>query len=132
MAPHVETVLGRGDLITAVVIPASRCARRSHYLKVRDRASFEFALASAAVGLDVEDDGLIVQARVAVGGVATTPWRLRQVEQALVGERVSRVVVSAAAGRAAEGAVARPGNAFKIELLKRTVARALQHVAGLA
>jgi xanthine dehydrogenase YagS FAD-binding subunit len=132
VAPHVETVLEAGDLVTTVFVPASRCARRSHYLKVRDRTSFEFALASAAVGLDVEDDGLIVQGRVAVGGVATKPWRLRRVEQALVGERLSALVLRVAAEHAAEGAIARPGNAFKIELLKRTVARALLQVGRLA
>jgi xanthine dehydrogenase YagS FAD-binding subunit len=131
VAPHVETVLAPGDLITTIFIPASRYARRSHYLKVRDRTSFEFALASAAVALDAEDDGLIVQARVAVGGVATKPWRLRQVEQALVGERVSARVMREAADHAANGAVATLGNAFKIELLRRTVARALLHVGGL-
>jgi xanthine dehydrogenase YagS FAD-binding subunit len=127
--PEIETVLEPGDLITTVVIAASRHAARSHYLKVRDRASFEFALVSAAVALDV-DGGAIRHARVAVGGVATKPWRLRQVEHALEGQRPSAGLFRAAAGLAADGAAPRVRNAFKVELLKRTVARALQTVGG--
>jgi xanthine dehydrogenase YagS FAD-binding subunit len=122
--PHLEHVLEPGDLITAVVIATSRHARRSHYLKVRDRASFEFALASAAVALDIAE-GTVREARVAVGGVATTPWRLKGVEQALIGQRVVAAVFRAAAARAADGAEPRAKNAFKVELIKRTVARAL-------
>ena len=129
--PHVETVLEPGELITAVVIPGSAHARRSHYLKIRDRASFEFALVSAAVALDTEGV-MIRQARVAVGGVATKPWRLRAVEEALVGQRMDEAVFHAAAGRAAEGAEPRAQNRFKVTLLQRTVERALQTVAGRA
>jgi xanthine dehydrogenase YagS FAD-binding subunit len=126
-APEVETVLEPGDLITAVLIPASAHARRSHYLKVRDRASFEFALVSAAVALDI-DTAVIRQARVAIGGVATKPWRLPAVEHALVGHRVDDELFHAAAARAADGAEPRRHNAFKVELLKRTVERALRTV----
>src|SRR5919199_1002000 len=72
--PHIETVLERGEVITAITVPASPVARRSHYLKVRDRASFEFALVSAAVALEMDGDR-IRQARVALGGVGTKPWR---------------------------------------------------------
>jgi xanthine dehydrogenase YagS FAD-binding subunit len=126
--PHIETVLEPGDLITAVTIPIAEHARRSHYLKVRDRASFAFALASAAVGLDVHD-GTIRQARVAVGGVATRPWRLRGVEDALSGRPLDHEVFHAAAERAADGAEPRGRNAFKVELIKRTVERALA-IAG--
>jgi len=129
--PHVETVLELGELITAVTIPATAHARRSHYLKVRDRASFEFALASAAVALDVEGDA-IRQARVAVGGVATTPWRLPQVEEALIGRPLTGEVLREAAARAAAGAEPRGLNAFKVTLLPRTVERALRVVGGLA
>ena len=128
-APDAETVLEAGDLITAVLIPASAHARRSYYLKVRDRASFEFALVSAAVALDV-DEGVIRRARVAAGGVATKPWRLPAVEQALVGQRIDDRLFHAAAALAAEGAEPRGHNAFKIELLKRTVERALRTVAS--
>jgi xanthine dehydrogenase YagS FAD-binding subunit len=125
--PHVETVLGRGDLITAVVIPASAHARRSRYVKVRDRASFEFALTSAAVALET-DAGVIRHARVAVGGVATKPWRLPRVEAALVGARAGDDALRAATARATEGAMPRGRNAFKVELLRRTIVRALQLV----
>jgi xanthine dehydrogenase YagS FAD-binding subunit len=128
--PHVETVLEPGDLITAIAIPASPHARRSHYLKVRDRASFEFALASAAVALEVED-GAIRSARVAVGGVATTPWRLRHVEAALAGRPLEARIVREAAALAAEGAEPREHNAFKVPLLRRTLERALRTVGGL-
>jgi xanthine dehydrogenase YagS FAD-binding subunit len=129
--PHVETVLEPGDLLTAVLIPASRPSTRSHYLKVRDRASFEFALVSAAVALDTEG-GTIRHARVAAGGVATKPWRLRQVEDALIGRSVHVDVFRAAAERAGDGAEPRRWNAFKVELLERTVERALQTTGGLA
>ena len=75
--PHIETVLEPGEVIAAITVPASPVARRSHYLKVRDRASFEFAVVSAAVALDM-DGGRIRQARVALGGVGTKPWRVPQ------------------------------------------------------
>jgi xanthine dehydrogenase YagS FAD-binding subunit len=129
--PHIETALAPGDLITAVVIPASPFARRSAYLKVRDRASFEFAIASAAVGLAL-DEGVIREARVAVGGVATKPWRLRHVEAALSGQRAGPAVFREAAAHAADGAEPRAQNAFKVELLRRTVARALAMAAESA
>jgi xanthine dehydrogenase YagS FAD-binding subunit len=127
--PHLETVLEAGDLITAVVIPASGHARRSHYLKVRDRASFEFAIVSAAVALEV-DGAMIRQARVAVGGVATKPWRLPAVEEKLVGHRVHEELFRVAAAHAADGAQPRAQNAFKVELLRRAVERALRTVAS--
>ena len=129
--PDVETVLAPGDLITTVVIPASRHARRSHYLKVRDRTSFEFALVSAAVALEV-DGAMIRQARVAVGGVATKPWRLPAVEAMLVGHRIHAELFAAAAARAVDGAEPRGQNAFKVELLRRTVERALRTVGSRA
>jgi xanthine dehydrogenase YagS FAD-binding subunit len=81
--PHIASVLEPGEVITAITVPASAAARRSHYLKVRDRASFEFALVSAAVALDM-DGPRIRQARVALGGVGTKPWRAPRVEEALV------------------------------------------------
>ena len=130
-APHVETVLEPGDLITAVTIPAAAHARRSYYLKVRDRGSFEFALASAAVALDVEG-ATIRAARVAVGGVATVPWRLRHVEEALAGRPLEAGTLHEAARRSADGAEPRGRNAFKVALLPRTVERALRTVGGLA
>jgi xanthine dehydrogenase YagS FAD-binding subunit len=104
--------------------------RRSGYLKVRDRKSYEFALTSAAVALDVAA-GTINAARVAVGGVATVPWRLPAVEQALKGQRPSAALWTAAAAHASDGAKPLAGNGFKVELLKRTVERQLAAVAGM-
>lgn len=128
--PHVETVLAPGELIAAIEVPASRAlAGHSHYLKVRDRASFEFALVSAAVALDTDGDR-IREARVAMGGVGTKPWRMRGVEQALAGARRDGAAYRTAAERAADGAVPRGRNAFKPELMKRTVLRALQIAGG--
>ncbi|HZD40630.1 MAG TPA: xanthine dehydrogenase family protein subunit M [Terriglobales bacterium] len=127
--PHIETVLGPGDVITSVLIPFSAHARRSRYLKIRDRASFQFALASAAVALDIKD-GIIKEARVAVGGVATKPWRLEQLERMLVGEPVSPELFRAAALRASEGAAPREQNRFKVTLIQRVVERALQMTGG--
>lgn len=129
--PHLDTVLERGELITAVLIPDSPFARRSHYLKVRDRASFEFALASAAVALDIDGD-TIHEAHVAVGGVAAKPWRLREVETALAGQRLSKDAIAAAANQAGHDASPRAGNAFKVELMRRVVERALLTAGGLA
>jgi xanthine dehydrogenase YagS FAD-binding subunit len=127
--PHIETVLERGDIITAVLIPASPFAKQSHYLKVRDRASFEWALASAAVALET-DDGKIRQARIAGGGVATKPWRLRHVERGLTGQPINAEVFRTAAALAADGAQPRRQNLFKVELIKRVVERALQNILG--
>jgi xanthine dehydrogenase YagS FAD-binding subunit len=129
--PEVETVLGKGELILEIIVPASGFAAHGHYLKVRDRASFEWALVSAAAALEVAD-GKIRQARVAAGGVATKPWRLRQVEDTLVGLPPTFESAQAAAERAGEGASPRPGNAFKVELLKRTVARAIASAGARA
>jgi xanthine dehydrogenase YagS FAD-binding subunit len=129
--PQVETQLAPGELITAVSVPASAWARRSAYLKVRDRASFEFALASAAVALAVEG-GTIRVARVAVGGVGTKPWRLPQVEQALIGAQARPDIFRAAAAKAADGARPLSRNAFKLPLVQRTVERALITVGGQA
>jgi len=121
--PHHETVLDRGELITHVVFPTVKIARRSHYLKVRDRASYEFALASAAVAIQLDGDR-IVDARLAIGGVATKPWRCVAAEQSLVGKPAAEKSFREAAQIALTGAVAQQHNAFKIELAKRTIIRA--------
>jgi xanthine dehydrogenase YagS FAD-binding subunit len=121
--PHLETVLDRGELITHVVFPTRPIARRSHFLKVRDRASYEFALASAAVAIQLDGDR-IVEARLAIGGVATKPWRCVAAEQSLVGKLVAKNSFREAAEIALTGAVAQQHNAFKIELVKRTIVRA--------
>ena len=121
--PHIEVALAHGELITHVVIPHLAAARRSHYLKVRDRASYEFALASAAVVLDLDGD-TIRGARLGLGGVATKPWRAVEAEQILTGRRATDDAFRDAAEIALAGAVAREHNHFKIELAKRTIVRA--------
>ncbi len=128
--PHVETVLAPGELITAFRIANAPMARRSLFLKIRDRESYEFALASAAVVLDL-DGGTVRQARIALGGVATVPWRSPAAEVRLVGESISEEAATAAAEVAF--AFARPlkHNLFKIELGKRTLVRALRQAAAL-
>ncbi|MFC5749602.1 FAD binding domain-containing protein [Actinomadura rugatobispora] len=124
-APHRENRLRPGELIVAVTVPdLDRAARRSAYVKVRDRASYEFALTSAAVALDVRG-GRIRDARVAAGGVGTRPWRLPVVERALRGARPDETSFEAAATRAADGARPLRHNAFKPALLRRTIVRAL-------
>jgi xanthine dehydrogenase YagS FAD-binding subunit len=122
--PEVENDLRPGELITEVVVPRLDWAERSTYVKVRDRQSYEFALCSAAVALDIRDSR-VVDARVAVGGVATRPWRLTAVEAALRGAPATEAAFEDAASVAAEGARPLPGNGFKVSLLKRTVVRAL-------
>ena len=127
--PDRETVLEHGELITAVEWPTLPWATRSHYLKVRDRASYEFALASAAVALDVAG-GVIRDARIALGGVGTRPWRAVEAERVLVGRPPTPEAFAAAGDAALAGAVPRAHNAFKIPLAKRTVARALEVAAA--
>ena len=121
--PHVEFALVYGELITHLVIPNLPAARRSHYLKVRDRASYEFALASAAVVLDLDGD-TIRAARLGLGGIATRPWRATEAEQSLTGRKASDATFRDAAEIALAGAVAREHNHFKIDLAKRTIVRA--------
>jgi len=127
--PNVEHDLRPGELIVAVEVPAGPHTRRSGYLKVRDRQSYEFALASAAVALDIRD-GVISSARVAAGGVATVPWRLPAVEDALRGRPPSPGLWTDAVAHAADGARPLAGNGFKVELLRRTLARQLATVAA--
>jgi xanthine dehydrogenase YagS FAD-binding subunit len=130
-APERDTVLEQGELILGVEVPASLAARRSRYLKVRDRASFEFALVSVAAGLAIEA-GAIREARLAAGGVGTKPWRLSSVEEALRGRPPGTASFLEAAERAAEGASPLAHNAFKPELLRRAVRRALEMTGGTA
>ncbi|MFJ4098355.1 FAD binding domain-containing protein [Amycolatopsis japonica] len=122
--PEVETDLRPGELIAEVVVPRLDWASNSTYVKVRDRQSYEFALCSAAVALRVEDSR-IVDARVAAGGVATVPWRLPAVEEALRGAPATVTAFEEAASLAAEGARPLSANAFKPSLLRRTIVRAL-------
>jgi xanthine dehydrogenase YagS FAD-binding subunit len=126
--PDIETRLQPGDLITGFFIPASPLAKRSLYLKVRDRESYEFALASAAVALDLSG-GTVNDVRIALGGVATKPWRAREAEAALKSQTLDESNARRAADAAFTGAVAHGDNQYKIELGKRTLVRALLQVA---
>jgi xanthine dehydrogenase YagS FAD-binding subunit len=130
--PNIETELLPGEVIAAITVPANPVARRSHYLKVRDRASFEFALVSAAVALELRQDGRIAQARVVAGGVGTRPWRLPDVEAALAGSALDRESLNKAASIAARGAQGRGHNDFKIELLQRVIVRAAEAAGARA
>ncbi len=127
--PQRDTNLQPGELIIAIIVPASAAARRSAYLKVRDRTSYAFAVASAAVALDIHQ-GTIRDARAAAGGVGVMPWRLAGVEAALRGKPASPEVLAAAAQQASDGATPASQNAFKVRLLQRTVLRALRSVAA--
>jgi xanthine dehydrogenase YagS FAD-binding subunit len=127
-SPQIETTLTPGELISAFRIPGQW--PRSVYLKARDRQSYEFALASAAVALDVQD-GLVRDARVALGGVATVPWRAREAEALLKGQRFDDGLAQRVAEAAFAGAKPRQHNAFKIALGQRVVARALHRAAAM-
>src|SRR5262249_225706 len=121
--PERETVLEHGELITDVELPSAPFAARSYYLKVHDRATYEAALTSAAVALEVQD-GIIRTARIALGGVATKPWRAFAAEHTLVGARAGEAAYAVAAQEALKDAKGRQFNAFKIELARRTILRA--------
>jgi xanthine dehydrogenase YagS FAD-binding subunit len=123
--PQIETNLLTGELITAIVVPASASAKRSRYVKVRDRASFEFAVVSAAVALEVQG-GIVREVHIALGGVAPKPWRLPEVEAALHGKPATEENFAAAAELAGQGAATTKDNAFKVKLMQRTVLRGLQ------
>jgi xanthine dehydrogenase YagS FAD-binding subunit len=129
--PHIETVLDPGGVIAAITVPANPAARRSYYLKVRDRASFEFAVVSAAVALEM-DGTRIRQARIALGGVGSKPWRVPQVEAALAGASLDPAALRSAAALAAQGAQGRGHNDFKIELMQRAIVRAVETAGGRA
>jgi xanthine dehydrogenase YagS FAD-binding subunit len=127
--PDIENVLEHGELVTAVEIPLLPAGARSGYLKVRDRASYEFALTSAAAAVVIED-GAIIQARIALGGVGTIPWRAREAEGILAGAEPTDQAFRAAAEACLRDPFTVPGTAFKVELVKRTIVRILQTVAG--
>jgi xanthine dehydrogenase YagS FAD-binding subunit len=122
--PHIETSLVAGELITGFKVPAGPWTRRSRYVKVRDRASYDFALASAAVALDLDDDR-VINARIAIGGLATTPWRSREAERAIEGRVLDEASAAQAAEAALSGAVTHGENTFRVELGRRTLIRAL-------
>lgn len=127
-SPHIETVLKAGELITSVTVPASETAPQCHYLKVRDRASFEFAIVSAAVALET-NGRRIRRARIALGGVGARPWRIPRVEDALAGASMDTATLRTAAALATQGARGHGHNDFKIELMQRAIVRAVE-IAG--
>jgi xanthine dehydrogenase YagS FAD-binding subunit len=128
--PEIENVLEHGELITQVDVPLLPVGTRSGYLKVRDRASYEFAVTSAAAALLIED-GTIAEARLALGGVGTIPWRAREAEAILNGAPANEKTFRAAAEAALRDPFTVPGTAFKVELAKRTIVRILQTISGV-
>ncbi|MBW4638647.1 MAG: xanthine dehydrogenase family protein subunit M [Gloeocapsa sp. UFS-A4-WI-NPMV-4B04] len=129
--PQIDTVLQHGELITAVDLPNLPFAKRSHYLKVRDRASYAFALVSVATALDIEN-GIIRAARVAMGGVAHKPWRAVAAEEILVGAKVNQETFRAAAEATVKEAKPQKHNKFKVEMAKRAIMRSLTEVGEMA
>ncbi|MBM7118774.1 FAD binding domain-containing protein [Archangium primigenium] len=127
--PERETVLEHGELILSVDLPALPAARRSLYMKARDRASYAFALASVAAVLELEA-GRVKTARIALGGVGTKPWRATAAEQKLIGQQASPALYEAAATAALEGAQPRAHNGFKVELARRLIVRSLTTLGG--
>ncbi len=127
--PDLETNLRPGELITAVELPPLRFARRSTYRKARDRSSYAFALVSLAAALDLDEKGLVRDARLAMGGVAHKPWRAHAAEAALRGGAATEENFARAAEAELEAAVGLSGNAFKIDLAKRIIVSTLQTLA---
>ncbi len=127
--PDIETVLAPGDLITHVTLPAPPAAERSIYLKLRDRASYEFALVSAAVAVTLSA-GKIASARFALGGVGTRPWRVKGAERALVGSAPNEAAFRNAAEICLEGTRPQSHNGFKVELAKRCIVHAFKQVTS--
>jgi CO/xanthine dehydrogenase FAD-binding subunit len=126
--PHIENALRLGELITGVSWPASRSGRNSLYLKLRDRVSYEFALVSVAAALHLEG-GRIEDARVALGGVGTRPWRCRDAENQLRGSKIGPEVLRQAARTALRGARPTAMNAFKVQMAERAIERVLGELA---
>ncbi len=129
--PELDTMLLPGEMIVAVDLPASPFARHSHYLKIRDRASYAFALVSVAAALDLEG-GMVRKAHIALGGVAHKPWRLASAEQLLLGKNLNDTTRMAAARALTAGAHGLRDNKFKIELAQRAIVRALRIAEGVA
>lgn len=128
--PQRETVLRHGELVVAVEVTRSALSRQSLYLKLRDRSTFGFAVVSVAAALDIRD-GIVRDARLTFGGVATKPWRSPRAEAALRGRRLSEVTIAAAGRAAVQGAVPRQHNAFKVELLQRALSMVVKDLGGI-
>lgn len=122
--PQRENILEAGDLITYIALPAPRPKSKQVYLKLRDRASYEFALSSSAIVAEVAD-GKLTYVRVALGGVGTKPWRSHEAEKALIGKPADAVMFHRAAEAALHEAHAQSQNGYKIELTKRCIKHAL-------
>ena len=129
--PEIETVLLPGEMITGFAIPGAPWLRRSLYLKIRDRQSYEFALASAAIALDMGENQIVQEVRIALGGVASVPWRARSAERALQGRQLNEQAARAAADTAFADAQPHEHNLFKVGLGKRTLVRALLQAATM-
>jgi xanthine dehydrogenase YagS FAD-binding subunit len=127
--PDREHPLEHGELIEAIEVPATPVARRSVYLKFRDRESYEFALVSVAAAVRVER-GVIADVRLALGGVATKPWRARRAERSLLGQPATTASFAQAASQELAPATPRPRSAFKVDLAQRAVVRALQSLTS--
>lgn len=124
--PHIDTVLQPGELIASIDLPALPYARRSRYVKARDRHSYAFALVSVAAVINAEPDGTISEAHLALGGVAMKPWRARKAEAALRGKKAEAETVLAAANSELADAHGYKHNSFKIELARRCIKRAVR------
>ncbi|BAO89312.1 FAD binding domain-containing protein [Caballeronia cordobensis] len=129
--PDLDTTLQAGELITSVDLPPPLFADHSKYLKVRDRASYAFALVSVAAALQM-DGNTVKSARIALGGVAHKPWRASATERALVGAPLDKLALQTAAALAVQGAQAQRDNAFKVALAQRAIVRAVQQAGGVA
>jgi xanthine dehydrogenase YagS FAD-binding subunit len=130
--PERDTNLAADELIVAVDLPVTPFAERSHYLKVRDRASYAFALVSVAAALDLDSSKKIKTVRLALGGVAHKPWRAYKAEKELVGKNADEKTFGAAAEAELAAAKGYKYNSFKIELAKRAIVRALTNVTAIA
>jgi len=128
--PDREIALSHGELIVGVEVPVTPLAARSGYLKLRDRTTFEFAVVAVAAALDLRG-GVVRDLRLTFGGVATKPWRSPEAEAALRGRPITDTTLAAAAQALVRGAVTRPGNAFKVDLVRRALAGHLRELGGV-
>jgi len=128
--PDLDNTLEAGDIVTSIDLPANGFVNNYAYLKIRDRASYAFALVSVAVALDIEGD-VIKSARLVLGGVAHKPWRNEAAEAALTGQQATETTFEKVAAMVIEGAKGYGDNTFKIELAQRAIVRALKQAAGL-
>ena len=129
--PERETNLAPSELVVSIDLPPSPYAKHSHYLKLRDRASYAFALVSVAAALDIEDE-TIRSARICLGGVASKPWRCQEAENVLIGQKPRADLFALAADNAVGGARTFRHNQYKVELAKRSIVRALKLAGGMA